>query len=59
MCGFIYIGLIIIFYNFCKIVEWVGIKVEYVVIVFLVLVKLVLNEGECEFGVIVIDMGGG
>ncbi|HGD4045839.1 TPA: cell division protein FtsA [Streptococcus agalactiae] len=59
MRGLIYTGPTTILHNLRKTVERAGIKVEHVVIAPLALAKSVLNEGECEFGATVIDMGGG
>lgn len=59
MRGLIYTGPTTILHNLRKTVEKAGIQVEHVVISPLALTKSVLNEGEREFGAVVVDMGGG
>lgn len=59
MYGLLFIGLKMIIYNICKCVENVGLIVNEMVIIFLVLIELIFFDGEKDFGMIVIDMGGG
>lgn len=59
MRGLLYTGPRTILHNLYKTVERAGIQVENVVISPLALTRSVLNEGEREFGAIVIDLGGG
>ncbi|MGT2799084.1 cell division protein FtsA [Streptococcus marmotae] len=59
MRGMLYTGPRTILYNLRKTVERAGVQVENVVISSLALTRSVLNEGEKEFGAIVIDLGGG
>ena len=59
MRGLLYTGPRTILHNLRKTVERSGVQVENIVISPLALVRSVLNEGECEFGATVIDMGAG
>lgn len=59
MRGMLYTGPRTILHNLRKTVERAGVQVENVVISPLSLTRSVLNEGEKEFGAIVIDLGGG
>lgn len=59
MRGMLYTGPRTILHNLRKTVERAGVQVENVVISPLSLARSVLNEGEKEFGAIVIDLGGG
>lgn len=59
MRGLLYTGPRTILHNLRKTVERAGLKLDNVVISPLSMTKSVLNEGEREFGTIVIDMGGG
>lgn len=59
MFGVVYIGLKIIIYNICKCVEKVGLGINELVIILFVLIEIILIDGEKDFGIIVIDMGGG
>ena len=59
MRGLLYTGPRTILHNLRKTVERVGVQVDNVIISPLAIVNSVLNEGEREFGAIVIDMGGG
>lgn len=59
MRGLIYTGPTTILHNLRKTVEKAGVAVEYTVISPLALTHSVLNEGEREFGAVVVDMGGG
>ena len=59
MRGMIYTGPTTILHNLRSAVERAGVAVDNIVITPLSLTQAVLNEGEREFGAIVIDMGGG
>lgn len=59
MRGMLYTGPRTILHNLRKTVERAGVQVENVVISPLALTRSVLNEGEREFGAVVIDLGGG
>lgn len=59
MRGLLYTGPRTILHNLRKTVERAGVQVENVVISPLALTRSVLNEGEKEFGAIVLDLGGG
>lgn len=59
MRGMLYTGPRTILHNLRKTVERAGIQVENIVIAPLALTRSVLNEGEREFGSVVIDLGGG
>ena len=59
MRGLLYTGPRTILHNLRKTVERSGVQVENIIISPLALVRSVLNEGECEFGATVIDMGAG
>ena len=59
MRGLLYTGPRTILHNLRKTVERSGVQVENIIISPLALVRSVLNEGEREFGVTVIDMGAG
>ncbi|MCU0081753.1 cell division protein FtsA [Streptococcus danieliae] len=59
MRGLLYTGPRTILHNLRKTVERAGLKLDNIVISPLSMTKSVLNEGEREFGTIVIDMGGG
>ncbi len=59
MRGMIYTGPTTILHNLRSAVERAGVSVENIIITPLSLTQAVLNEGEREFGAVVIDMGGG
>ncbi|OFI46315.1 cell division protein FtsA [Floricoccus penangensis] len=59
MKGLLYTGPKTIIHNLRKAVERAGLVVENIVITPLSLSKYVLNEGEREFGTVIVDMGAG
>lgn len=59
MRGMLYTGPRTILHNLRKTVERADVQVENIVISPLALTRSVLNEGEKEFGAIVVDLGGG
>lgn len=59
MRALIYTGPSTIIHNLRRTVERAGIKAEHIIITPLSLTRSILNEGEREFGGIVIDLGGG
>ncbi len=59
MRGLLYTGPRTILHNLRRTAERAGVKVENIVISPLSLTRSILNEGEREFGAIVIDLGGG
>lgn len=59
MRGLLYTGPRTILHNLRKTVERAGVQADNIVISPLALTRSILNEGEREFGAIVIDLGGG
>ncbi len=59
MKGVMYTGPKTILYNTKKCVERAGLRVQEIVVVPIATAQLALDEGEKDFGAIVIDLGGG
>ncbi|CAJ1228569.1 cell division protein FtsA [Lactiplantibacillus xiangfangensis] len=59
MHGTLFTGPKTIIHNTRKAIEKAGLQIEQIVIAPLALSSLVLNDGEQDFGSIIIDMGGG